>query len=39
MLVNILLIDENWFEEIIQRKFTTSSNIDAKLAKIKKYIW
>ena len=39
MLVNILLIDENWFEEIIQRKFTTSSNIDVKLAKIKKYIW
>ena len=39
MLVNILLIDENWFEDIIQSKFTTSSNIDVKQAKIKKYIW
>ena len=39
MLVNILLIDENWFEKIVQRKFTTSSNLDVKLAKIKKYIW
>ena len=39
MLVNILLIDENWFEEIMQRMFTTSSNLNVKLNKINIHIW